>query len=417
MKQTKLSIHNLAGKNSIMRSEIKSLMALAVLGAFAATANAQDGLPITISGFGTGAITRTDSDGAEFSRMNQASGAAKDWRTGVDSNLGLQATGKFSDTISFTAQGLVHKYGDQDKYGAELTWAFAKFKINDDFSVRLGRVGLPVYMISDVRNVGYANTMLRPPTEVYRQVPFDSVDGGDVTYQHSFGDSTVTAQLGVGKTTVRLPQGVDVDFDRTMAAQVLLERGPFTYRLGHSRTKLTVTGNPNVTTLTNAFTALNFTSILAQIPSRDVKGTFNSAGISMDYNNFIGMSEYAKRKTDTRLVHDTTSWYVMLGYRWGKFVPFVMHGDVKQDSIRSFSTLPTTGPLAPLTAGANAALKSGLQSSTAIGLRWDFYKSAAFKVQMDRVKARDGDGYFVNPKPGFAGSTVNVYAAAIDFVF
>jgi hypothetical protein len=107
----------------------------------------------------------------------------------------------------------------------------------------------------------------------------------------------------------------------------------------------------------------------------------------------------------------------MMGYRYGKFVPYASYGDVKQDSIRSFSTLPTTGPLAALSAGTNGAVKSGLQSSTAIGLRWDFYKSAAFKVQMDRVKTRDGAGYFLNPKPGFAGSTVNVYAAAIDFVF
>lgn len=416
MKQTRLANRTLAG-NPVLNPAMKSLMALAILGAFCATAYAQDSLPITISGFGTGAVTRTDTDDAQFSRLNQASGAGKDWRTGVDSNLGLQVTGKLSDTISFTAQGLVRKYGDEDSYGADLTWAFAKFKLTDEFSVRLGRVGLPVYMISDVRNVGYANTMLRPPTEVYRQVPFDSVDGGDITYQHSFGDSTVTAQLGLGNTTVRLNEGFDVDFKRTMAAQVLLENGPFTYRLGHSRTKFTIEGSANVTALTNSFAALNLTALLAQIPSRDVTGTFNSAGISMDYNNIIGMTEFAKRKTDSRLVHDTTSWYVMLGYRWGKFVPFVMHGDVKQDSIRNFSTLPTTGPLAPLAAGANAALKVGLQSSTAIGLRWDFYKSAAFKVQMDRVKTRDGDGYFVKPKPGFAGSTVNVYAAAIDFVF
>ena len=46
-------------------------MALAIVDAFAAMANAQDGLPITISGFGTGALTRTDSDGAEFSRLTK----------------------------------------------------------------------------------------------------------------------------------------------------------------------------------------------------------------------------------------------------------------------------------------------------------------------------------------------------------
>ena len=45
--------------------------------------------------------------------------------------------------------------------------------------MRVGRVGLPVFMISDYRNVGYANTMLRPPAEMYSQVPINSIDGVD----------------------------------------------------------------------------------------------------------------------------------------------------------------------------------------------------------------------------------------------
>ena len=398
---------------------LKSLMASALLGAFALAgqAQAQDSLPITVSGFGTGALTRTDTDGAEFTRLNQVSGAGKDWRTGVDSNLGLQVTAKWSDTISFTAQGLVRKYGRNDDYQAELAWAFAKVKLNEDFSLRVGRIGMPVYFISDVRNVGYANTMLRPPTEMYRQVTFDSADGGDITYQHSFGDNTVTAQFAAGNAKVRSSDGYKVDFKPTMAVQLLLERGPFTYRLGHTRTEFTVGDNPLLDSLSNTLGALRLTNVLAQIPYKDVKGHFNSAGISMDYNNIVGLAEYAKRKTDSRLVQDTTSWYAMLGYRFGKVLPYYVHGDVKQDSIRSYPGLPTTGPLAAVTAGVTNLSRAGLQTTDGIGVRWDFYKSAALKVQMDRINTRDGNGYFTKAKPGFAGSTVNVYAAAIDFVF
>jgi hypothetical protein len=400
-----------------MKQPKLAISALAILSAFAATVHAQDGMPITISGFGTGALTMTNSDQAEFNRVNQAAGVGKDARAGVDSNFGIQATAKWSDTISFTAQGLVRKNGSNDQFGAELAWAFAKIKLNDDFSVRLGRIGLPVYMISDVRNVGYANTMLRPPNEVYRQVTVDNADGGDVVYQHSFGDTTVTAQAAVGRSKVRAPGNYYVEFKPVVSTQLVVENGPFTYRLGRSQATFGIYDNPSLTGLVGALRQFGLTAVANEVPLTDVKGTFTSAGIAMDYNNLIGQAEYAKRKTDTRLVPDTSSWYVMMGYRYGKFVPYASYGDVKQDSIRSFSTLPTTGPLAALSAGTNGAIKSGLQSSTAIGLRWDFYKSAAFKVQMDRVKTRDGAGYFLNPKPGFAGSTVNVYAAAIDFVF
>ena len=400
-----------------MKQPALAITTLAVLGTLAFNSHAQEGIPITVSGFGTGALTMTNSDQAEFNRVNQTSGVGKDARAGVDSNLGIQATAKLSDTISFTAQGLVRKNGNNDQFGAELAWAFAKFKLNDEFSIRVGRIGLPVYMISDVRNVGYANTMLRPPNEVYRQVTADNADGGDIIYQHSFGDSTLTAQAAIGRTKVRSPGNYYVEFKPVISTQVSLENGPFTYRLGHSRATFGIYDNASLTTLVNTAKSLGLNNVVAELPLTDIKGTFNSAGISMDYNNIIGQAEYAKRKTDTRLVQDTSSWYIMLGYRYGKFVPYYMHGDVKQDSRRSFETLPTTGPLAPLSAAVNGAIKSGLQSTNAIGLRWDLYKSAAFKIQMDRIKTRDGSGYFVNAKPGFAGSTVNVYAAGIDFVF
>lgn len=400
-----------------MKQPKLTITTLAVLSALALSAHAQDGMPITVSGFGTGALTMTNSDQAEFSRVNQASGVGKDARPGVDSNLGIQATAKWSDTISFTAQGLVRKSGNNDQFGAELAWAFAKIKLNDDFSLRLGRVGLPVYMISDVRNVGYANTMLRPPNEVYRQVTVDNADGGDVVYQHSFGDTTVTAQAAIGRSKVRAPGNYYVDFKPVISTQLVVENGPFTYRLGRSQANFGIYDNASLTGLVSTLTKVGLTSVANEVKLTDIKGTFTSAGIAMDYNNIIGQAEYAKRKTESRLVPDTSSWYIMAGYRYGKFVPFIVHGDVKQDSIRDFASMPTTGPLAALTAGTNAAIKSGLQSTTGIGLRWDFYKSAAFKVQMDRIKTRDGAGYFLNPKPGFAGSTVNVYAAAVDFVF
>lgn len=412
MKRTKLANRTLAS-NPVLNPAMKSLMALAILGAFCATAYAQDGLPITISGFGTAALTRTDTDLAEFGRVSQASGVRKDFRTGVDSALGLQATAKYSDNLSFTAQGLARKRGEKDAFTADLAWAFGKYKINDDFSVRLGRIAAPIYMISDVRYVGYANTLLRPPTEMYAQVPMESINGGDILYQHGFGDSTVTAQLAAGTTKTK---SVGTIANTGMvAAQVLLENGPFTYRIGHSQANVSI-HNQGLDQLIAAVKAARL-GIADQLNVIDFKGTFTSVGLVMDYKNILGQGEFAKRKTDTRLVPDTTSWYLMLGYRMGKFVPYYMHGDVKQDSIRDFAGLPTTGPLAGLSAGVNGAIKGGEQSTNAVGLRWDFYKSAALKVQIDRVSPRNGNGTLINVKPGYNGQDVTVYAAAIDFVF
>ncbi len=53
--------------------------------------------------------------------------------------------------------------------------------------MRLGRLPLPVFLVSDFRQVGYANTWIRPPIEVYGQVPLDNVDGLDVLYNGERG--------------------------------------------------------------------------------------------------------------------------------------------------------------------------------------------------------------------------------------
>lgn len=401
-----------------MKQPQPSLLACALCAALAALgagAHAEEGSAVTVSGFGSAALTMTDTDEAEYARPNQAAGVRKHPRPGVDSNFGIQATAKWSDTVSFTAQGLVRKWAT-DQYGAELAWAYAKFRVSDDITLRAGRVGLPVYLISDFRNVGYANTMLRPPAEVYRQVSLDSVDGGDIMYQHSFDDTTVTAQFAVGNGRTRSPGNYAIEFRPATALHLVVENGPFSWRLGRADATFSVVDNTGLNALTSTLRAVGLNAIANDLKLNDIQGSFTSLGMTMDYKNVLLQTEYARRKTESRLVMDTSSWYAMLGYRVGKFTPYYLYGDVRQDSLRGYAGLPASGPLAPLGAAVNGAVKGALQSTNAVGVRWDFYRSMALKVQVDHIAPRDGAGAFINASPAFTGP-VNVYAAALDFVF
>jgi len=398
-----------------MTKPLRSSLITALLAAFAGQAQAADGPTVTISGFGTAALTMTDTDLGEFIRPNQASGAGESARTGVDSNFGIQMTAKMSDRVSLTAQGLARRQ-ERGHYGAELAWAFAKFKATDKLDIRVGRIGMPVYMISDFRNVGYANTMLRPPAEVYRQVTADSFDGADLVYQDTFGETTVTAQFGVGHSTNATPNDIDVVFKPVTALHIIAEYGPSTFRFGRADAKFSVENNAPLNGLLATLRQVGLTQVANDLGVTDIRGSFTSLGYTLDYKNFLVQSEYAVRKTESRTVMDTTSYYLMLGYRYGKLTPYYYYGNIKQDSPRTYAGLPTTGPLAPLTAGVNSVVKAALQSDNAVGVRWDFAKSAALKVQIDRISPRDGAGAFINVKPGFSGP-VTVYAAGIDFVF
>jgi hypothetical protein len=125
-------------------------------------------------------------------------------------------------------------------------------------------------------------------------------------------------------------------------------------------------------------------------------------------------SEFAKRKTDGYM-NDTSSWYVMGGYRIGKLLPYYVHSDLSRDGSVANSvpaacpagSAPACTPtLQALSAGMNMLNSSpsqGQQSSDTIGVRWDFHRSAALKVQIDRIKPKHGPGLFLQPAASFTG--------------
>ena len=330
------------------------------------TAYAQDETSsVRVSGFGTGALTWTDTNDAQFARNNQASGAGKSPRTGVDSNLGLQVDAKINDWLSLTGQGLVRKFGEDD-YGADATLAFAKFKLSDTLNVRVGRVPLAVFMVSDYRNVGYANTMVRPSQEVYSQVPMDSLDGADLSWQQGIGAATLTTQLALGSSTITMAGGDGkARISNGSVVNFIYEQGPYTLRFGRNDGKLSIDQG------------------FFHLPKTKV--SFTAAGFSMDANNIVLQSEYTQARGFGR---GSDGWYVMGGYRFGTLLPYYSHGRQTRDSA---------------------------QKTDSVGLRWDAFRSAAIKVQIDRVKPR-GTGLFVNAAPGFHGP-VTVGAVALDFVF
>jgi hypothetical protein len=397
-------------------------------------AYADNGTGVTITGFGSAAVTTTNTDKAEFSRPNQARGVRENLATGVDSNVGLQASMPINDWLSVTAQGLVRKDAEDD-FGGELAWAFAKAKVSKDISVRVGRVGLPVFMISDYRNVGYANTMLRPPVEIYSQVVFNSIDGVDVTWQRSFDDTTYTAQVAAGKTKAQLAGDITVEANSLTAVNLVAEHGPLTFRLGRADGKMTIANSTSFNTLLGGLRAAGAGYHFAQLGqlANDLqldhrKASFTSAGFGVDWNDIIVQSEFAKRKTGS-YVNDTSSWYVMTGYRIGKFLPYITHSELKIDSFVA-NTVPAACPtgypaactptMVALSSGVsrlkNTGVGQGEQTTDSIGVRWDLYRSIALKAQIDRIRPQNGTGLLLNTSPGFH-SPVTVGAVSLDFVF
>ena len=403
-------------------------LALAVTSALAVTAWADES-SFSVSGFGTVSAVKTDTNDAQFrSGTRQPNGADRSVNFGVDTKLGVQVVGKMNEQFSATVQVLSQKNRDGN-FKPDAEWAFLKYNITPDLSVRGGRMGLPIFLISDYRNVGYANTWARPPVDVYSQVAGASYGGLDLIWKMSLGDNTLTVQPYLGESKSELPSGFDFHFKKLLGVNATYEMGSWLFRAGYVGTDITAT-SPGLTTLIATMRGVEANPALpasvrdpwgkatSELEIKKKKASFAGLGAIYDDGQLVFQGEYTQRRTDS-LVEDTDGWYTTLGYRFGDFMPYVSYADVRTDLNHAADNLPT--PTASL-AGLKAAIidtKAGAdQSTTTVGVRWNAWKNVALKAQFDRVETEVGkDHFFAAAKPGFAGKSVNVYTVAVDFVF
>jgi hypothetical protein len=390
-----------------------------------------------LSGFGTLGVSRTSTDDALFNYPGQGGGVDKQMGLEPDTKLGVQGSYKFTDTLSGTAQVLT-KYRANGSYQPEFEWAYAKWQALPSLSLRGGRMGAPFFMISDFRDVGYANTAIRPPLEVYGQVPVSSVDGADVSYQTNLGGTTVTGTLWGGasrnefasalRSTSQLGttsvDPVEIRLKKMIGLNLQAEfDGGYTLRLGHMQSRLTVNSN-SINSLIAASGGLR-TFVADALLTEDTKATFTGVGASVDRDNIVLATEFTKRRINKGSVADTTGWYVLGGYRFGNFLPYVVVSKLKVDDVNN--TVPAQLAASATVRNGVLALQSTqylAQRTTAIGLRWDALRNAAVKVQFDRIsKPANSNGLFLVENPvtdtAFQQSkkNINVISLAVDFVF
>ncbi len=391
-------------------------VALAVNAASPAQAAVFDTGDLTVSGFGTIGMAKTNTDQARFVRYNQIEGVSNEARIGLDTNLGLQASYKANGWLSGTVQILTRK-GPVPGFTTDLTWAFLKAKVNDELSVRVGRIVLPTFLTSDYQNVGYANTMMRPQIEVYAQSPVESTDGIDLNYQHAVGDFNFSVQPFVGVARGKLYAGAGSATYRAPGYGVALtaEYAPFLFRFSQAAAKL---NSNDVTLLNNVVATLRragFAEMASDINLSDKKLSTSALGVTMDWRNIVLQTEYARRRPKSpTYVPGSNAWYAMAGYRIGTVMPYYAHAHFKHtgNSVRVPDNFPVSGPLGGTVRG---LLAPAGQSSDLIGVRWDFAKSVDLKVQVDRVKPNFKTGFLIAPV-GYTRA-VTVVGATLDFVF
>jgi len=343
--------------------------ALITCGAMSGTANAQWLPEFAFSGFGTVGVVRTNTDQAQFGRDRQSYGGADTNATAnVDSNLGLQATATVNKWLSGTVQLLTIKRTTEDHLTTEAEWGFVKVVPMQGLSVRGGRLAVPMFLVSDSRNIGYANNWLRAPNEVYGLVSFRRLQGFDVSYQMPIGSTTLTMTALTG-TSVTKYGTTHFNMKDVRGANLQLETDWATFRVGKVEAKYDTVAAP----------AYSFTGV----------------GVSVDHNNIVAQAEYVQKRAPTVTFAEADGWYAMGGYRYAAFLPYVSHASTKPKTVQPSNT-------------------SGTQKTTAVGLRWDAFKSAALKFQLEHIDTAGTKGVSFS---GPVSSPVTAASASVDFVF
>ncbi|HEX5356829.1 MAG TPA: hypothetical protein VFW93_11465 [Aquabacterium sp.] len=420
----------------------------------------------------------TSTNDVDFNYPGQGGGAGTTPSMSPDSKLAVQGSYKFTPTFSGTAQ-IMTRYDANSQYVPTVDWLFAKWQVTPALTVRGGRLVAPNFMISDFRNVGYANTTVRPNLDVYGQVPVDQLEGGDVTFQHVLGSTTINATFFAGDAnadyTSAFRKGAlsiapsSFQLKKTKGINITAEMdNGLTLRGGYSRSKININSD-SIDRLQLSATCLRAISAgsdpcaaVAPFPAGSISGglaavlndmgsqiataanglavqngnvSFTGFGFSYDQDNWIVSGEYTKRRSDN-FVADTTGWYGLVGYRVAKFTPYVGLSRLTVNSANVSFTPVTPLAVNGVTTSVQTSANSGLQGyldvqklaqrTITVGTRWDVMPNVALKAQWDQVhKPADSYGLFFTKDPSTAEAQsflnsrrkVNVLTVSMDFVF
>lgn len=408
-----------------------SALALAWLVLHAGAAHAQEApSPFSFRGFGTLGLTRSSEDQADFTPTvfkHHGAGHSHEWSADVDSLLAGQITARITPQLSGVLQAIVEQQYD-NSYRPAIEWANLKYEVTRDFSLRAGRIVLPVFMVSDSRKVGYANPWVRPPIEVYSLVPLGSNDGIDLSHRMQAGDVTSTLQANYGANDVRFPASVGgtARARASWGVSYTLESGAATARIKYHQARVSVDSYQPLFDGFRQFGAEGI-AIAERYEPVDKRLSFIGLGAMYDPSHWFVMAEWGA--TNARSVlGKRNAWYASSGYRLGRVTPYLTYAQARTTSETSDAGLTVsayppflTGAATTLNAGLNTALVSSAPKHTtvSIGGRWDVAQSAALKLQIDRVRLGEGStGMLRNTQPGFQpGGAFSVLTITLDFVF
>lgn len=379
---------------------------------------------MSLHGFGSLGWTQTDNNDLGFITsgiLSPYTGVDSSGTFDSDTGFGLQGRVSY-DMFSITAQ--VVSRGEQH-YNPKFEWLYGAVELYDGLSVRGGRLRLPVYMLSESLEVGYSYNWIRPPVEVYNQVPITNYDGGDITYSNSIFDWDYSLQMFYGQRNI--DEENHLKLRDILGLNGSIGNEYVTFRAGYANTAMTV-DSPRFVPLLGGLRSVGLGHIADELDTVDENGDFYEIGFTLDYENFLLSGEYTWLRT-AGIRADSEAWYLSTGYRIGSFTPTFTFSSFRDtdhkhldNAIAGTAGTPFQGMLMGMLPSQNRK-----QESITLGLRYDVDTSnyslvptMAIKAEWQYINPKGTSGLFDDSRLGaddYTGSGVSVFSVALDFVF
>jgi len=439
-------MNTLGGKFAVALACLAGGLACAgnALAQSAAPAANPEGSGLRFNGFGTIGLTHTAGpEGLGFRRDISQPPNDGGTRGDIDSRLGLQLNYAASPRLEFVGQVLLKRRVDISPPIDSLEWAFAAYRPNSEWTIRVGRTNPDSFLLSDYRNVGFAYPWVRPEVGFYGALPLYSLDGADITHSWSLGSARWKLKLFAGQGAAYGVQSsavppVKVDARSISGLNLSREADGLTLRATVSHMRLALTRAESLQRLSDAL------QLVQGLPEPEVAAqartlqrglslqpgelTFVEFGVSYEGRDWLLSGEVSNIGGSFAASHGTAG-YASIGRRFGAVTLFGVLAASRSSGADAVPPgwaarlAPVLGPalaqqLQQIGNGAAAAVNAPRQrqQSLSLGMRWDIDDRMALKLQWDHYRiSAHGGRLWSNPSP--EAMRTNVGSLVLDFVF
>ena len=397
-----------------------------------------------LSGFGTLGLVHADVDQPwRFTREITQRGADAPTSVLPDSRLGLQLNWQPAARWEVVTQAVIRPRVHDAQLDESLEMAFVAWHPSAGWTLRAGRLKPDLFLLSNVRDVGYAMPWARPSVEFYGWNPTTSLNGATLAYNWSAKDADWTAQLWAGamrSTLSAMRTDGDIGWHGRRTAGFTLSRtaGGLTLKASLVQTHTELTSVGELSLLEGVLTQVAQLPLPEVAPSAqrlyqrlipDGRTRYLGLGAEYDSSTWIASTELSHVAVERGLTGGVRG-YASVGRHFGPVTAYAMgafsqprHAAPRMQGDWATALTPVLGSADALSAamtGAYAELYAADarfdQRTLSVGMRWELHDRAALKLQLDHTRV-DAFGAGQWRHGDAQPATANVLSAVLDWVF